>query len=276
MYPQQLFSCITPFARSNVVFVVMPFAPDFEPRWKTVLYPAISSVTANEGQLAPYRVDARSVSDPVATEILRHISSARLVLCDITAVEEYEGRWIRNGNVMYEVGLAHAVRHPQEVLLFRSDDEPLLFDIASVKVNTYDPDGNPEEAIQRVVATITDALHEIDLERSIVVQRSAESLDLIAWDLLASVEDYIEHPVIRTAEDFLSKIPMVNAITNMLWLGILRTEWIDVAPEEFARIRNEALEKVARYRVTPLGKAVQSFRLQRLRAVPELERGRLT
>src|SRR5207249_9896684 len=79
--------------------------------------------------------------------------------------------------VMYEVGLAHAVRQPPEVLLFRSDDERLLFDVANVRVNRYDPDSQPEQARELVSGAIREALQEIDLQRSLTVKRLANGID---------------------------------------------------------------------------------------------------
>ena len=55
-----------------------------------------------------------------------------------------------NANVLYEVGLAHALRAPEQVLLFRSDADPLLFDVSGIRVHTYDPDGDPEGAKKKL------------------------------------------------------------------------------------------------------------------------------
>lgn len=71
---------------------------------------------------------------------------------------------------MYEIGLAHAIRHPEEVLIIRSDADPLLFDVANIRVHRYDLN-KPEEAskqltrtLQRLAAGIT-SLKEIILEK---------------------------------------------------------------------------------------------------------------
>ncbi len=77
----------------------------------------------------------RVTSDSILTEILDGIGRCRAFLADISLIGEIENTPIRNANVLYEVGLAHAVRLPQEVLLFRSDDRPLMFDMANIRVN---------------------------------------------------------------------------------------------------------------------------------------------
>ena len=65
------------------------------------------------------------------------------------------GHPMRNDNVLYEVGLAHAARLPAEVVLFRSDRDQLMVDVVNIRVNSYDPDRDPgaaREALTRLFA----------------------------------------------------------------------------------------------------------------------------
>ena len=66
------------------------------------------------------RVNATILFGSIITDILDGIAHSKLVLADISVATT--GKWAgqRNGNVMYEVGLAHAVRQSTEVLLIRS------------------------------------------------------------------------------------------------------------------------------------------------------------
>ena len=48
---------------------------------------------------------------------------------------------------MHEIGIAQAVRLSKEVILFISDDDELLFELMNIRVNKYDPDNKPDEAI---------------------------------------------------------------------------------------------------------------------------------
>jgi hypothetical protein len=133
MYPAHVFSLYPPFARNKRAFVAMSFDPVLGRRWSDVIAPAITDCG-----LEPYRVNASKISDSILTDILKAISNAKLIIADVSAVVG-----TRSANVMYEVGLAHAVREPHEVILFRSDDERLLFDMANVRVNRYDPRRQP-------------------------------------------------------------------------------------------------------------------------------------
>ena len=178
----------------------MSFDPRFTHRWSEVIGPAIRNVQVNGKNLEPLRVDASRISESILTEILSGITNSRVVLADVTTLSHLEGRPVRNGNVMYEVGIAHAVRLPEEVLLFRSDSDPLLFDVANVRVNHYAPDEQPEEAKSLISDSIIAALRELDLRRHLAVRRAAESLDFPSWWLLVETQSGqgVTHPETRT------------------------------------------------------------------------------
>jgi len=118
--------------------------------------------------LEPYRVDLRKASDSVLTEILEGISRCRFFLADITVVGELDGRPVRNANVLYEVGLAHATRLPVAVPRLRSDDKGLLFDVMNVPVLEYHPDGAPEAA-QNLVADAINGVAQRARPQTVVV-----------------------------------------------------------------------------------------------------------
>ena len=181
MYPSEYYSLYPPFPRQDQIFVAMSFSKTFRYRWDKVINPAVSQVAINDNKLKAHRVDTKKVSDSILTEILTGISRSRLVLADITTIGRIDNRHVRNGNVLYEVGLAQAVRLPEEVLLFRSDDDPLLFDVSNIRVNSYDPDNDPEKAQEIIIDTIKSAFKEIDLKRHLTVQRLAETLDFPSW-----------------------------------------------------------------------------------------------
>lgn len=59
-----------------------------------------------------------------------------MVLADVSSIgkDNVTGEAFRNGNVMYEVGLALACRHSSEVLLIRDDNDKFL--LTSVQSHT--------------------------------------------------------------------------------------------------------------------------------------------
>jgi hypothetical protein len=200
VYPNTYLNLFPAFPRDHRVFVAMSFLPRFDARWEQVLAPAVRRVQLNGTALEPHRVDLRKASDSVLTEILEGISRCRFFLADITVVGELDGRPVRNASVLYEVGLAHATRLPEEVALLRSDSKELLFDVMNVRVLEYDPDQNPEAARSIVADAIVQSLRELDLKKSLTVRRAAESLDVHSWFLLleAASVGVIHHPPVKT------------------------------------------------------------------------------
>jgi hypothetical protein len=249
MYPAQFFGLFPSFPQENKVFVAMGFDKQFQRRWEQVIMPSIVEIG-----LEPHRVDASRISDSILTEILSGIGKSRLILADVSV----DSKGVRNGNVMYEVGIAHAMRQPQEVVLFRSDKEKLLFDIANIRINTYDPDGDPNGAGRNVKGALSEALREIDTTKSLAVQRAAEALDQEGFLILAeaAANRAVRHPQLRTMRQVMANMARVNAIPHLLELGLLTALYPKLPSETLEKLEDkEALENLV-YVPTPLGEAV--------------------
>jgi hypothetical protein len=95
----------------------MPFSSQFEPRWKDIFEPAIVSC-----DLKPYRTKERLVSDSIPIDVLEGIGSAKLLLFDISNEKKDQP----NSNVMYELGIAHAIRMPEEVIIVRMNNQKVV------------------------------------------------------------------------------------------------------------------------------------------------------
>src|SRR5690606_17193838 len=163
MYPNTYFGLFPPFPRDLSAFVAMSFDKRFDARWKNVIRPALSNILLNDMPLEPHRVDLTNAGDSILSEILDHISRCRGLVADIAPLDQLKQRAVHNQDVFYEIGLADAIRVPDEVLLFRSDDFDLAFDISTVRVHHYDPDGNPEEAQKLLANIVANSLRELDL-----------------------------------------------------------------------------------------------------------------
>lgn len=114
MYPRQFFDTFWRPDLRNEVFVAMSFAPEFTAIWESILRPAIEDTG-----LKPRRVDTTVISGNIVTEIMDGIAHARVVLGELTCLPS----GFPNGNVMYEIGLAHSLRQAEEVLLVRSEPQ---------------------------------------------------------------------------------------------------------------------------------------------------------
>jgi hypothetical protein len=122
LHPHTFYSTLFSHEKRNEVFVIMSFAREFGDRWRRVIEPAIRE----DLQLTPNRVDYNLSGESIVHDILDGIAHARLILADITSsimTDQYGELWPqRNGNVMWELGIAHLMRLPDEVLLVRSDN----------------------------------------------------------------------------------------------------------------------------------------------------------
>ena len=122
------------------VFVAMSFDLEYQDRFHAVIAPAIRGLVVDGEILQPYRVDISKSGDSILTEISNGIAHSRLVLADISSMgkDSRSGHPYRNGNVLYEVGIALACRNPVDVLLVRDDHDPFLFDVSTVPHVTLD------------------------------------------------------------------------------------------------------------------------------------------
>lgn len=111
-----------------LVFVAMPFAPEFD-----VLYEDVESLLVEHCHLRCLRADAISRSGSITAEIWRHVNEAMCVIADLSG---------RNANVFYEVGLAHAIGKP--VVLLSRDISDVPFDLRHLRVIQYDCAAGPK------------------------------------------------------------------------------------------------------------------------------------
>lgn len=234
----------------------MSFDHRFDARWNTVLRPGIELVPLNGERLEPHRIDLTMAGDSVLTGILEKISRCRIIVADISALGTHDGRPVRNENVFYEVALAHAVRLPEEVVLFRSDLDPLAFDISNVRVHQYDPDSDPVAARAMVTNVVSGSLNELELRRHLAIRRAAESLTRESFVVLSDSQtaEGMLHPQYQTAGTALAVGAMLDAIGRLLDLTAIRAEFLRLTPEMLAP--TAGTEEFVRYRTTPFGTAL--------------------
>lgn len=270
MYPAHYLSLVPPFARTPRVFVAMSFDAAFDPRWNDVIVPAVSAVRTQEERLIAHRVDLTSRGDSILTEILDEIASSRLILADLSTVGHIDGRPVRNSNVFYELGLAHSARMPEEVIALRSDDDPLPFDIANVRIHSYKPDIDPESARARVTSLLEEALRTIDDQRSRTVERIASALDFECFDVLydIGVDGMTSHPsrqdIVEQRKGLFQVTARIAAIQRLLEVGAISTRYQRITARHIGGYSELPRQDLARYIFTPLGEAVLHFVLHQM------------
>jgi hypothetical protein len=136
-------------AAGDACFVVMPFADPIGKYYADIYQPAIEK--------AKLKAD-RADSDLYATgkiidQIWKGINSARILLAELTD---------RNANVLYELGLAHALRKPVVLVCSKANEADVPFDLRHVRVIYYDKD-DPfwgTKLIEKVAETILSVLQD--------------------------------------------------------------------------------------------------------------------
>jgi hypothetical protein len=130
---------------TDTCFMMMPFADPIGGYYTTVYQPAIE-----RAKLKPVRADAEIYgTGKIIDQIWNGIQAARVLVAELTG---------RNPNVLYELGLAHALRKPVVLVSSNKDDVP--FDVRHVRVIYYDKD-DPfwgQKLIEKVAENILSAL----------------------------------------------------------------------------------------------------------------------
>ncbi len=153
---------------------------------------------------------------------------------------------------MWEIGVAHAFRQPSEVILLRSDDVRLLFDIGPIRVHKYDPTQR-EASRQLVESLIRDSIAATEQAKGLLVEKTIRALDPGAFVAL------INQVPMDAPSGFLIEPTMGNQqIFPLLFrLGILELA-PDTASAKDMRSQPDGQPALAlsRARLTPFGQAV--------------------
>lgn len=175
----------------------MSFAPQYETRYREVIEPAIRTIRIGQAALEPYRVDISKSGDSILTDISDGIAHSRLILADISSVgrDSVSGRSYRNGNVMYEVGVALACRQPSDVLLVRDDHENFLFDVSTIPhitLSFVDVEAARRQLNEQLLARLREqqfvedarvkmAIASLSGEEMSLLKRTAEYTENVVW-----------------------------------------------------------------------------------------------
>jgi len=246
MYPRQFIDSFWSSEIRDDVFVAMSFDGELQVIYEEVIEPACST----DNGLNPVRVDLEKGGDSIVTTILDGLSHSRLIIAEISTRRKGDPK-SRNGNVMWEVGVAHAFRQFEEVILLRWDRDPLLFDIGQIRVHEY-PRQNLREARVLLGSLIKDRLDSIELKKSLLVERALRVLDPNTLSVLLT-------RVPLSSEVFEVRLPLFDQLmmAKLCDMGIVAFAYDAISPESVANVRNDkSVAPLQKYRLTPFGKAV--------------------
>jgi hypothetical protein len=249
VHPNAFLTTLWRAEANNRVFVAMSFDTKFDARFSDVIRPAIEGESLSGVNLVAHRVDVSKTGDSILTEIVAGIAHSRLVVADVSVIDE--GRYtqipIRNANVMYEVGVALACRAPSDVLLIRDDSKPLLFDLSTIPTLRLDFQ-DTRAATQSLRSALADRVRESSLINDARIRQTAQSLtqyELLVLRRLASVSPDQALDLSMKGSDQPS-IPTERGLSGLLGKGYARAVGI-----------NSATGGVF-YELTPMGRTLAS------------------
>lgn len=228
MHPNTFIEQLWRGVEADEVFVAMCFATRYESRFREVFRPAIEAVRYRGRPLRASRVDENQTGDSIVTEIVRGICEARLVLADVSdlSTNPADAEPLRNGNVMYELGLAHAVKSPAKVLILRDDSKRMLFDVSSIPHFVVDF-ASIDTARERITRLLTDRLREFETIDDFKLRAFVDSIsDTELSVLLRLFNSGKPSPIDLTIETNSGKIlplPVRDAIHSLRDAGLIRS-----------------------------------------------------
>jgi hypothetical protein len=221
------------------VFVAMPFGERFQSRFEDVIAPAISGISVDGVELRAHRVDLSKSGDSILTEINDGIAHSRLFLADVSTVgkDADTGQAFRNGNVMYEVGIALACRQPHEVLLIRDDNDRFLFDVSTIAHMTIDF-GHAGKARKKLHQALVDRLKEGQFVLDARVQRAIAALTANEIGILKEIAALPSEE--KWGRRDKGDVPGIVTIPRLL-------------DKQLVRVAGESEGGIVAYQATPLG-----------------------
>ena len=125
-------------------FVIMPFTAELDAVYEFVIKPALDDA----GFKAVHRADESANQQLIMRDVIAGIDEAQLIIADVTG---------GNPNVLYELGVAHALNRP--VIMMTQSIEQLPFDLASYRVIPYTTQlGDAHRARSALAKVATSAL----------------------------------------------------------------------------------------------------------------------
>lgn len=158
------------------VFVVMPFAPKYDPVFTDLIEPAVAIVADNLGRaLSPYRTkgDPRTTSGWI--EVIEHLYTAQVILGILTKQV--------NANVQYELGIAHATQPIRRQVLIAEDGYRPAFDTKDLIFMQYQP-RSPKNFVGELAQRIETALSEWEVEHEKLVRHAIAKITPFEFEIV--------------------------------------------------------------------------------------------
>jgi hypothetical protein len=158
------------------VFVVMPFAPEYDPIYADLVEPAINCTATNlKRRLMAFRTkgDLRTTSGWI--EVMEHLYTAQVVLGVLTSAV--------NANVQYELGIAHATQSIRRQVLIAETGYQPAFDTKDLIFMQYSP-RSPRDSVKELSDRIQTALQEWKVDQETMVRHAIAKITPFEFEVL--------------------------------------------------------------------------------------------
>ncbi|MFH1311467.1 MAG: hypothetical protein ABIH65_03620 [Nanoarchaeota archaeon] len=215
MYPKHFFERFWKGEQKNELFVCMPFNDSFDKKFEI-----INRVTKNTNLHRARRVKEGVGTTIITDEILEGIANSKFLLFDLSNDPKYDKK-CPNPNVMYELGIAIAMREPSDILVIKDSSEEiekLPFDVRTIRIHQH-PQEIDEEFFKR---ELEKAIEHQEWHKSKRVKAAAESIDEFGLGLMLETgirPDEWDH--FSFGGFGLDSIPKRTAAHRLMDLGIL-------------------------------------------------------
>lgn len=186
MHAKHFFENFWPTEQKNEIFVCMPFDDSFDYKFE------VFKKVGEQFGLEAKRTKEGWIANDIVHEILDGIGSAKILLFDVSPDPK---TLHSNENVLYELGIADAIREPEDLLLIRKktnkisppkflknlykkNDAKVPFDISHIRYHEYE--GKLSEAWLK--ERISAILENQKWYKSKLVKKTAQSIDSVGFE----------------------------------------------------------------------------------------------
>jgi hypothetical protein len=261
MYPKTFLDNFWRGDLRREVFVIMPFHESLTPVWEKAIRPAIEELKDEDGSgFRPHCVRENTPSGDVIREIIDGITNSTLVFADISLLPGEPLTAHRNGNVMYELGIANAFREEVDIIVVKSDRKSAEFDIAPNRYHEYSFD-DLAAAKNRFLELLRSGLRTREGVKKSIAESTWASLDIDCFNFM--LRRPTERPFLHPGhpDSSSSVLPAIErtraisqyekdvaALRRLLSLGLVSVEYV----------AQNAATHLTWYQFTPFGKAVRN------------------
>lgn len=178
MYPKYFFERFWEGEQKNQLFVGTAFDDSIDERFSL-----IDSVVKELGFEKAFRVGLDSEANSINDKIFEAIANSKMLLFDLS--DDSRKKHI-NHNVIYELGIAQAIREPSDIIIIRKKTEEqikLPFDIQGININFFENQLTKEF----LKSKLDDAIKNQEWHKSKRVRVAAESLDENGLTLISNI-----------------------------------------------------------------------------------------